>query len=156
MKQTEAVEIFCENLERFKKSIKWLRKSFEKCKNIELKDLELISEEELESLEALANRFGRSVDIMINKVLRGLDIVELEDTSRKLDLLIRAEKRGFVENYEELIAMKDLRNELVHEYIDETLIDMFKEILKEIPVLLSVYDRILKYVDRYDYCKKQR
>jgi hypothetical protein len=32
--------------------------------------------------------------MLINKILRGLDLIELEDISRKLDIVIRAEKRG--------------------------------------------------------------
>ena len=69
----------------------------------------------MEVLKTLSNKYGRTVDILINKVLRGLDIIELEDITRKLDIIIRAEKRGFVNDYKILIEMKDLRNELVQE-----------------------------------------
>jgi len=86
-----------------------LEKSYHKALDKNLDDLK---EEDYEVLETLCNRFGRTVDILINKILRGLDLIELEDISRKLDIVIRAEKRGFVDDYKVLVALKDLRKEL--------------------------------------------
>ncbi len=143
-------KVFCENLNLLEKNVKWLLKSYEKAKNINL-DKEL-SEEDLEVLETLSNRFGRTVDILINKVLRGLDIIELEDISRKLDIVIRAEKRGFVDDYRILIKMKDLRNELVHEYIQENLIEKFIEVLEYTPKLLNIINKLKSYIKEMKYC----
>jgi hypothetical protein len=103
-------------------------------------------------LETLCNRFGRTVDILINKILRGLDLIELEDISRKLDIVIRAEKRGFVDDYKVLVALKDLRNELVHEYIEENLVKKYKEVIMRVPQLLEIVDKVIKYVDEKNYC----
>ena len=69
--------------------------------------------------------------MLINKILRGLDLIELEDISRKLDIVIRAKKRGFIEDYKILIVLKDLRNELVHEYIEENLVKNIKDVFKQ-------------------------
>lgn len=155
MKREEAVKIFCENLELLNKNTEWLRKSFERAKKIDLSK-ESLSEEELEVLETLANRFGRTIDILINKVLRGLDIIELEDISRKLDIVIRAEKRGFVDSYRDLIEMKDLRNELVHEYIQENLIGKFREILEKTPYLMEIVDKVKDYSTKMQYCTESK
>ena len=86
-----------------------MEKSYHKALDKNLDDLK---EEDYEVLETLCNRFGRTVDILINKIPRGLDLIELEDISRKLDIVIRAEKRGFVDDYKVLVALKDLRKEL--------------------------------------------
>ncbi len=150
MTREEIKKIFCENLNLLEKNVKWLLKSYEKAKNINL-DKEL-SEEDLEVLETLSNRFGRTVNILINKILRGLDILELEDISRKLDIVIRAEKRGFVDDYKILIKMKDLRNELVHEYIQENLIEKFAEVLEYTPKLLDIINKLNSYVKEMKYC----
>ena len=150
MIREEAVKIFCENLNLLEKNLKWLKKSYEKAKKIDLN--KELTEEDLEVFETLSNRFGRTVDILINKILRGLDIIELEDITRKLDIVIRAEKRGFVDDYKVLIEMKDLRNELVHEYIQENLIERFKEVLEYTPRLFDITNKLKDYVEKMEYC----
>lgn len=139
-------ELLCENLRLLEKSILWLLKSYDKAKGIQH-----IDEENIEIFETLSNRFGRTVDILINKVLRSLDIYELEYTGTKLDVVIRAEKRGFVENYKTLIELKDLRNELVHEYIEEEIYEKFREIVQKTPLLVDISKKVIKYTSKY--CK---
>jgi hypothetical protein len=112
VRREESIILFCENLKKSIRNKEWLEKSYHKSLRI---DLDNLREEDYEVLETLCNRFGRTVDMLINKILRGLDLIELEDVSRKLDIVIRAEKRGFVDDYRVLVALKDLRNELIHE-----------------------------------------
>lgn len=154
MKKKELERIFCENLEHFKKSINWLNISYEKCNKINLDDgLGNLTENERESLEALSNRFARVVDILLNKVLKGLDLLELEDISRSLDIVIRAEKRGFIGDYNYLIELKDLRNELSHEYIEDFIADRYKEILKNITSVFLISEKVCGYVKKFGYCE---
>ena len=142
----------CENLELLKKNSLWLERSFNVCKEFNFSSLEDLSEEQLTNLEALSSRFGRSVDILIYKVLRNLDIYELEDVENKLDILIRAEKRGFVEDFEQLIEMKDLRNMLVHEYILD-IVKIFKLVIQYTPKLLEVIKTTEEYIKNIKkYC----
>ncbi|WP_457622334.1 hypothetical protein [Persephonella sp.] len=152
MKQKETQKIFCENLQLLNKNVQWLKRSLQKAKKIELESKKDLNESDLETLETLSNRFRRTVDILINKVLRSLDILELEDITRKLDIVIRAEKRGFVDDYNLLIEMKDLRNELVHEYIQENLIEKFKEVLEKTPLLIDIVKKINYYSKKMRYC----
>jgi len=128
-----------------------LERSYDRCKDIDLLSL---SEDDLEKLETLAARFSRSIDILINKFLRSLDIAELEDVSRKLDIVIRAEKRGFVENYEELIELKNLRNELAHEYIEELFIEKIDLVRHKSKELFTIKDKIVAYMDQYKLCEE--
>jgi len=146
LKLDEKEKIFFENLKSLNKSVEWLEKSLQRAKRINVEGTVNLEEEELEILETLSNRFGRTVDLLINKVLRSLDILELEDVGRKLDIVIRAEKRGFVNDYRLLIEMKDLRNELVHEYLQENLLDKFKEVMDRAPLLISVVEKVNDYV----------
>jgi len=147
----ERKAILCNNLELLQKSSKWLKNSFDKASVIDF-DKE-IEERELEILETFSNRYSRTVDIFLNRALRSLDFVELEDTSKKLDIVIRAEKRGFIEDYNLLIEMKDLRNELVHEYIQEALYEKFQEILFYTPLLLTAIQKFISY-SKKSYCNK--
>ena len=71
---------------------------------------------QLESAEAFTGRFARSVDLLVNQVLRTLDRVDLKTEGTLLDLINRAEKRGFVTPSEELREMKDVRNIIAHDY----------------------------------------
>lgn len=152
MNEKELEGIFCENLKHFHKSINRLKISYDKCNKIDIKDgLGNLNENEMESLEALSNRFARSVDILLNKVLKGLDLLEIEDVSRSLDVVIRAEKRGFVDDYNYLIELKNLRNELSHEYIEDFLADKYKEILKNIDSIFLINKKISSYIKKFGY-----
>lgn len=90
------------------------------------------------------------MDILLNKVLRSLGILELEEPLRKLDVVIRAEKRGLVEDYNTLIEMKDLRNELAHEYIEETLKFRLEEVLEKSLKLLEITENLKQYMEKWD------
>ena len=142
----------CENLELLSKNTQWLEKSYLICKDYEFSSIDDLTEEQLTNLEALSSRFSRSIDILIYKVLRTLDIYELEDIENKLDILIRAEKRGFIENYELLIEMKDLRNKLVHEYIID-ISSVFKLVIDYTPKLLETIKNTEDYIKNLKrYC----
>ncbi|WP_297444269.1 hypothetical protein [Desulfurobacterium sp.] len=147
----ERKEVFCQNLKLLNKSIYWLKRSIQRVKAAG--NFENPSEEQLEIIEALMNRYSRAVDILISKVLRSLDYLELEEINRKLDIVIRAEKRGFVEDYNILIEMKDLRNELAHEYLEERLRDRLEEVIEKSKKLFEVADEINRYVRKLKYCE---
>ena len=153
MKEKDKEKIFCENLQYLQKSLTWLKISYDKCNKINLNGgFDNLSENEIESLEALSNRFARAVDILLHKVLKSLDILELEDVSRNLDIAIRAEKKGFVEDYNVLVALKDLRNELSHEYIEDFIIDKYREILRNVESLALIYKKVERYAEKFGYC----
>ncbi len=151
MSREKLKKLLCENLELLKKNSLWLERSYHLCKDYQFTSIEDLSEEQLTNLEALSSRFGRTIDLLIYKVLRNLDIYELESIDNKLDIVVRAEKRGFVDNFEILIEMKDLRNRLVHEYIID-ISDVFKQVLKYSPDLLDVVKKVENYIKLKRYC----
>jgi uncharacterized protein YutE (UPF0331/DUF86 family) len=139
--------ILCENSQVLRKSLEWLQRSYAKAHSVALD--KPLSESDFEILETLSNRFSRAVDILISKVLRAIDLVELEEPGSRLDMVIRAEKRGFVAEYKTLIKLKDLRNELTHEYLEEQLNARFREVVAAVPELVEIAQRVLVYVERY-------
>ncbi len=141
-------EVFIQNLKDFKRSLYWLDKSLGKVRNMDINSSQDLSEEDLEKIEVLFSRFSRAVDMLINRILRGIDILELEDVGTKIDVVIRAEKRGFVESYETLIAMKDLRNELAHEYVGERLVSKFDEVREFSEKLTEIGNRVIEYGEK--------
>ena len=150
MNRDKLLKLLCKEKESLEKNIHWLTLSYEECKNYNFNNLEDLDNNKLVNLEALFSRFSRTIDILINKLLRTLDIYELENIDNKLDIVIRAEKRGFIENYEELIEMKDLKNFLSHEYV-ENLPQAFKLVLKYTPVLLNTTKKAIDYINQ-KYC----
>ena len=139
--------ILKENFESFKKSIYWLKRSYNKCKKIGIK--QEYKPDEYDYFENLCSRYGRSIDIFINKVLRSIDIIELENIGTNLDVVNRAEKRGLINSADEVIEMKALRNEIVHEYVESRLIEKFEKVLEFSEKILEFYERAEKYIKKY-------
>lgn len=100
-------------------------------------------------LEAFASRFSRMQDTIIDKVIPVLFRVAGEIPGTAIDNLNRAERLGFITNTNEWIAMRRLRNRLVHEYIEETAemlpavvqADAFSDELRKAFEALSTYAR---------------
>ncbi|RME65915.1 MAG: hypothetical protein D6778_05550 [Nitrospirae bacterium] len=145
---TDKLILLKKDLSDFKETLKWLRRSISRCKPLVGKPSDDLSEEEIERVEALMARFSRSIDFIINRLLRGIDIVELEEPGSRLDIVIRAEKRGFIEDYKELIVLKDLRNELSHEYVGDELVEKIEEVLRASEKVIEVGEKIVQYIEK--------
>jgi hypothetical protein len=63
-----ALDTLKTNLESLKQSIKWLRRSYDICVSIGIKDE--YAEEEFDNFENLTSRYARTVDLLIGKILR--------------------------------------------------------------------------------------
>ncbi|MBT3878985.1 MAG: capsule biosynthesis protein [Candidatus Scalindua sp.] len=46
--------------------------------------------------------------------------------------------------------MKDFRNEIVHEYTNQNLIDLFKDILKYTNKLFDIVEKVKCYCSKYE------
>jgi len=121
--------------------------SFEKCKKTGIKDT--YSNEEFETYEAMTSRYARTTDMLVNKVLRSIDTVESQDIGTIIDIMNRAEKRGIVSSAELLHAIKDLRNNIAHEYKTEEITRFFADVQKYTPILLEIIQKVNTYCTRY-------
>ena len=153
MKQKDYLEILLTSLSDLDKSLAWLKKSYQKCNAIGIKGN--YNDLELEAFETLCNRFGRAVDMIVMKVLRNIDFVEIEEPGTLLDVANRAEKKGLVESVDLLRAMKDLRNELVHEYLEKDCIKKFEEVLLWTGELFKIAENIERYCRKFDTNENQ-
>lgn len=106
------------------------------------------TEKQLESAEAFTGRFARSVDLLVNKVLRCLDRVELKPEGTLLDVVNRAEQRGFVNRSEELREMKDVRNMIAHDYAGAKAAEIFAYCREQKPVLDAICERVAGHASR--------
>lgn len=72
-----------------------------------------------ERLEAFVSRFGRLQDTVGDKLLPALLVALAETPGAAIDNLDKAEKFGFIPSADQWMEMRHLRNQMVHEYIED-------------------------------------
>ena len=72
-----------------------------------------------DSLEAFVGKFSRMQDTLIDKLLPHCLAAVGEKTGSALDNLNRADRLGLLSNPDQWLAMRHLRNRLVHEYVED-------------------------------------
>ena len=127
------------------KQLFWIEISYEECIKIGIK--KEYSIEEFEKLETLCSRYSRGIDFLIRKIFRTLDEYEFENQGTLVDVVNNAHKRGLFENIEELRIMKDVRNTIVHEYIEDELVEIFDEVLEYSKRLIEIINNTLNYIN---------
>jgi uncharacterized protein YutE (UPF0331/DUF86 family) len=141
------LEVLRENIKKVNLSAEWLQKSYNQAKTINNGDN--YTSDEFDKLEILASRYARTTDMLVNKVLRSIDTLESEDIGTIIDIMNRAEKRGIVESADLLHTIKDLRNNIVHEYQIDEIAKFFKDIVKLSPVVLDIIKKVNEYCAKY-------
>jgi len=141
------VNLLRENLAALNLSASWVERSYNQTSAIKPK--ETYTPEEFDKLENLASRYARTTDMLVNKVLRSIDTVEFEDIGTIIDIMNRAEKRGIVSSAELLRTIKDLRNNIVHEYKIAEITRFFDDIQKHTPILLEIIKNVNVYCEKY-------
>ncbi len=142
-----SVENLLENRKLLEKQLFWLNHSFDEVQKIGLKSEYEVSE--FDSYENLCSRFSRMIDFLVRKIFRSIDAVEFENQGTLIDTVNHAHKRGLFENIELVRQIKDLRNEIAHEYIDDALQDLFEDIVRLTPLLIEMAETTLKYTQQY-------
>ena len=75
-----------------------------------------------ERLDAFVSRFGRLQDTLADKFLPTLLDAMVEPRGAAIENLDRAEKLGWLESADNWLEMRKLRNQMVHEYIEDLVI----------------------------------
>jgi len=108
-----------------------------------------LTEHDISIIDQMIYRFSKLQDTMGSRLfIQTLGILE-EDYSDKpfIDILIRLEKLGLIQDYQEWIKMREIRNQLAHEYPSEV-----KEIIDSLNLLFSSTEKISKiYADLKSY-----
>lgn len=103
--------------------------------------------EGIDRLESFVGKFSRMQDTLVDKLLPTFLLAVGEEPGTALDNLLRAEKLGFVSHADAWLAMRHLRNRLVHEYVDDLL--EFAAALEKARAmsaeLFRAYDAIKRY-----------
>jgi uncharacterized protein YutE (UPF0331/DUF86 family) len=141
------IDILRENINILNLSADWVRHSYEQTGTIEPKAK--YETEEFDKLENLTSRYARTTDMLVNKVLRSIDTVESEDIGTIIDIMNRAEKRGIISSAGLLHTIKDLRNNIVHEYKISEITKFFADVQKYTPLLLEIIKKVNEYCEKY-------
>jgi hypothetical protein len=116
------------------------------------KSLEAITQDALlaERLDAFVSRFSRLQDTLADKFLPTLLDALAEPKAAAIDNLDRAEKLGWLDSTDDWLEMRKLRNQMVHEYIEDLVI--LSNALKVghgfVPTLVDTADRFVKQAQR--------
>ncbi len=105
-----------------------LKLSVHKCQAIVTKHS--YSFEELESFDSLTSKFNRTSDIFTQKVLRSVWILLHEPFAPFIDMMNNCEKMGILSSADQMIEIRDLRNQIAHEYLPDAIRDLVPETLE--------------------------
>ena len=148
MTQQDYLSVLREALDRLEDAERWLRRSYRMCREVDVEDA--LSEEDYDALETLTSRFARVSDMLLQKVFRSIDRLEFEESGTLLDALNRAEKRGLIESVDQFRLIRELRNEIAHEYSLDDLSELFRSVLNYTSLLFAMIDKVKAYCLRYD------
>jgi hypothetical protein len=147
MSKSNHIQNLSKIVKQLKDAEKHLKISYSRCQKIGLEGSS--NEDHLIEFEALTGRFARLVDMLIHKFFRAIDTVELVDTGTLIDVINRAEKRGLIDSALEARTLKDLRNDIAHEYLTEKLTLLQTEVYQSVPKLLSMISNAIAYAQKY-------
>jgi len=140
------IEKLLQDKQLLEKQLFWIEISFNECSKIGIKVQ--YSVEEFGKFETLCSRYSRGIDFLIRKIFRTLDAYEFENQGTLIDVVNNAHKRGLFEDIEELRIMKDVRNTIVHEYIEDDLVEAFDEVLQYSATLIVIIKNSLNYIEK--------
>lgn len=75
-----------------------------------------------ERVEAFVGRFGRLQDTVGDKLLPSLLAAMGERPSAAIDNLDQAERLGLLNSADEWMSMRNLRNQMIHEYVEDPVV----------------------------------
>ncbi len=129
---------FEEQKEKLLKAIGHLEYSYNKILKLPVAPAEL-DEASLETWESFAARFCRVADVFLSKYLRAFVLLQDPGFNGSFrDFINQAEKLNLIDNTENWMAIRELRNISAHEYTDKDLAAFFHQLKKEAPRLISI------------------
>jgi uncharacterized protein YutE (UPF0331/DUF86 family) len=141
------IEILNESVEALTLSLQWLMQSVERCGSI-VNKIDFTNPSDFEALEALTARFARTIDILTSKVYRGIDIVEMNKAKTFIAVIEYLEKTGVVTSFQQTKSLRELRNDIVHEYQQVDLNELFRSIYKSSHLLIIDVEKAIQYANK--------
>ncbi len=131
-----------------------LEKAVNEIKNLNsIKEVDLEKFDVIKTIDSFIFRFMKLQDYMGQKFFRVFleEIGEYSDDMSLLDILDKLEKLKFIENAEEWIKIRKLRNKLAHEYPES-----YEEIKNDLILAVEYYNTMKKiYHNMKNYLKQK-
>ncbi len=127
------------------KQLSWIEISYKECLSIGIKDEYDI--DEFGKFETLCSRYSRGIDFLIRKIFRSLDEYEFENQGTLIDVVNNAHKRSLFDSVDEIRIMKDIRNTIAHEYVEDELKEIFDEVLTYSKNLIEIMLNTIEYIN---------
>jgi len=127
------------------KQLSWIEISYKVCLSIGIKDEYDI--DEFGKFETLCSRYSRGIDFLIRKIFRSLDEYEFENQGTLIDVVNNAHKRSLFDSVDEIRIMKDIRNTIAHEYVEDELKEIFDEVLTYSKNLIKIMINTIEYIN---------
>lgn len=128
-------------LKNLDKAIIKLQESYQDCKVIDVYDDDVVA-------DALSIRFARASDIYTQKILSTLVALLHETTQGFIDKINICEKFYIINNAQELLAIRDLRNSVNHEYAGDMIIKIFDDTMEYTPKLMANIEQTKTYINK--------
>lgn len=111
--------------------------------------------DEAERVEAFVGRFGRLQDTLGDKLLPAYLAALGEAVGAVIDNLDRAESLGLIPSADDWLAIRKLRNQMVHEYIEDptVLASALQAGHEFVPALVGVADALVSAIDRRNWLR---
>lgn len=132
-----------EGFNRLDRAVGVLKYSLQQCLEIGIKtDYSL---EELDRFESLTSRFARTGDIYTQKIMKGIILILREESNTFIDRANLFEKLE-ISGAEDLKLIRDLRNEISHEYKVDDITEIFESVIEYSHKLIEVIERTKAFV----------
>ena len=132
-------------------SVETLLMSVEKCRKIGVKDE--YSFEEQESFDSLTSKFSRASDLFTQKVIRTSWLLLHESFVPFIDMMNICVKMNMLHSTDEMIGIRDMRNQIAHEYIPDALIELVPEITEMTQQLVENINYCRIFLERREWLK---
>lgn len=132
-------------------AVSTLQLSIQKCQLIGIK--ENYSFEELESFDSLTSKFSRTSDIFTQKVLRTVWMLLHEPFAPFIDMMNICEKMLVLRSADQMIEIRDLRNQIAHEYIPEVIRDLVPEVIESTSKLIENIEDCKQFLETRGWIK---
>lgn len=122
------IKLLQSELEVLQAAVNTLQLSVSKCQDIGIK--ESYTFEELESFDSLTSKFNRTSDIFTQKVIRSVWMLLHEPFAPFIDMMNQCEKMDMLRSADQMIEIRDLRNQIAHEYLPDAIRDLVPQAIE--------------------------
>jgi len=135
MREADLQRLLEEEAQALKQALPSFQKSLAKCASMSPSPRQSFEDEE--SFDALTSKFARISDIFTQKVLKTFVALLREDAPTFIDRMNLCEKLGIIPSAAQMIAVRDLRNTIAHEYATDDLMEVYRDTVALAPRLLE-------------------